>query len=82
MASVAKTAKGLDGAVPTLAEIARKYSMTVLMANCVGESDGGECAGNTAVWNSKGLLVGQLDDRNEGILLFDTDTEEVAARTL
>jgi predicted amidohydrolase len=79
MASVAKTTKGLDVAVPTLAGIARKYSMSVLMANCVGEYDGCECTGKTSIWNNRGLLVGQLDDRNQGLLLFDTDTEEVDA---
>jgi predicted amidohydrolase len=81
MASVAKTAKGLDAAIPTLAGIARRYSMTVLMANSVGECDGCECAGKTSIWN-KALLVGQLNDRDEGFLMIDTDTEQVAERTL
>jgi predicted amidohydrolase len=82
MASVAKTAKGLDAALPTLAGIARRYSMTVLMANSVGECDGCECAGKTSIWNSKALLVGQLNDRDEGFLTIDTDTEQVAERIL
>jgi predicted amidohydrolase len=82
MASVAKTAKGLDAAIPTLAGIARRYSMTVLMANSVGECDGCDCAGKTSIWNNRALLVGQLNDRDEGVLTIDTDTEEVAGRTL
>jgi predicted amidohydrolase len=82
MASVAKTAKGLDAALPTLAGIARRYSMTVLMANSVGECDGCECGGKTSIWNDKAVLVGQLNDRDEGILMIDTDTEAVAERTL
>ena len=82
MASVAKTAKGLEAAIPTLADIARRYSMTVLMANSVGECDGCECAGETSVWNNKALLVGQLNGRDEGVLTIDTDTEEVVGQTV
>jgi predicted amidohydrolase len=82
MASVAKTAQGLDAALPRLAGIARQYCMTVLMANCVGECDGCYCAGQTSAWNKKGCLVGQLSDRDEGILMIDTTTEEIVARTL
>lgn len=74
IASVAKFATGVEGAVERLSEIARIYSMTVLMSNCIGEADGGECAGQTAIWNTQGVLVGQLDDTYEGILVFDTDT--------
>ncbi|WP_315787323.1 hypothetical protein [Fischerella sp. JS2] len=47
------------------------------MSNCVGQSDGYECAGKTSIWNNKGLLVGQLNDKDEGILMIDTDTQEV-----
>jgi predicted amidohydrolase len=82
MASVAKTAKGLDTAIPALAGIARRYAMTVLMANCVGECDACECAGKTSIWNDQGLLVGQLNDRDEGVLTINSDTGEVAARAL
>jgi predicted amidohydrolase len=82
MASVAKTARGLDTAIPKLAEIARTYSMTVLMANCVGECDAGQCGGKASIWSNKASLLGQLNDRDEGILMLDTDTENVIARTL
>jgi predicted amidohydrolase len=82
MASVAKTAKGLDAAIPALTGIAHQYSMTVLMANSVGECDGCECAGKTSAWNNKALLVGQLNDRDEGVLTIDTDTEEAVGQTV
>jgi predicted amidohydrolase len=82
MASVAKTAKGLNTAIPHLAGIARKHAMTVLMANSVGECDGCECGGKSSIWNNKPRLLGQLNDRDEGILVIDSDTEEVVTRTL
>lgn len=82
IASVAKFVNGIDKALKRLSETAQKYSMTVLMANCIGESDGNECAGKTSIWNSKGLLVGQLDGTHEGILIVDTDTNDVVEKML
>ncbi|MEP7372773.1 MAG: carbon-nitrogen hydrolase family protein [Chitinophagaceae bacterium] len=77
IASVAKTAGGVEKAYRSLSEIANKYSMTVLMSNCVGHCDNFESAGKTAIWNNKGEPVAQLNNSNEGILIIDTDTEEV-----
>ena len=68
---------GIDKAMQRLSHIAHQYSMTVLMANCIGECDGAECAGRTSVWNDKGVLAGQLNDVHEGILMIDTDTQEL-----
>ena len=59
-----------------VSEIASKYSMTVFMSNCVGKSDDHEWTGKSSIWNDKGLSVGQLNDRNEGILIFNTDTQK------
>jgi predicted amidohydrolase len=80
VASVAKFVNGIEKATKRLSEIARTYSMPVVMSNCVGFCDGAECAGRTAVWNKNGLLIGQLDGTNEGILIYDTDTHEVIKR--
>ncbi|MBN8850236.1 MAG: carbon-nitrogen hydrolase family protein [Sphingobacteriales bacterium 50-39] len=77
IASVAKFMHGIDKALARLAEIGSSYSMTVLMSNSVGQADGYECAGKSSIWNNKGGLLGQLDGYREGVLIFDTDTEEV-----
>ena len=82
IASVAKFANGIEKAVNRLSEIAGKYSMTVLMSNSIGKSDGHECAGKTSVWNKKGVLAGQLNDTNEGIIIFDTDTQETIEKMI
>ena len=74
IASVAKTFNGVEKAAISLAGIANKYSMTVLMSNCIGQCDGNECAGKTSIWNDKGILTGQLNEKNEGILIIDTET--------
>jgi predicted amidohydrolase len=81
-ASVAKFVKGAGKAMERLSDIAKTHSVTVMMANSVGPSDGDECAGKTSIWNRKGELVGQLNDANEGILMFDTETQEVVGKTI
>ena len=82
IASVAKSVKGMDKAMERLAEIAKKYTMYVLMANCVGYCDNFDCGGKTAVWNKQGFLLGQLNDTDEGILILNTDTQEVIQKTV
>ncbi|HEY7912046.1 MAG TPA: carbon-nitrogen hydrolase family protein [Blastocatellia bacterium] len=82
IASVAKTADGVEKAIKSLSGIANKYSMTVLMSNCIGECDGFECGGKTSIWNNQGLLSGQLNDSDEGILIIDTQTQELIERTV
>jgi predicted amidohydrolase len=76
IASVAKSVKGIDKALSTLSETAKKYSTIVMMSNCIGICDGEECAGKSSIWNNKGELIGQLDGKHEGMLIFNTQTGE------
>jgi predicted amidohydrolase len=82
IASVAKSKAGVEKAFKHFPEIAAKFEMIVLMANSTGPSDNFESAGKTSIWNSKGQLVGQLDDNSEGILIIDTATENVIKEIL
>lgn len=82
IASAVKSVGGIDKALARLAEIGEQYEMAVLLANAVGESDGFECAGRSAIWDNGGLLVKQLDTTSEGILVFDTKTRNVIAATI
>jgi predicted amidohydrolase len=82
IASVAKTASGVEKAIHTLSDIARKYSMMVLMSNCAGLCDGVECGGKSSIWNNEGRLLGQLNDMNEGIIIIDTGTQEIIKKTI
>jgi predicted amidohydrolase len=81
IASAVKTKAGVDKAMQRLSEIARNYSMTALLSNCIGVSGGDECDGRTAAWNKKGVLLGQLGEKEEGILIMDTETEEIIQKT-
>ncbi len=56
--------------------------MTVLMANCVGYCDNFQCGGKSSAWNNKGELLVQLSDADEGIIIVDTDSQEIITRTI
>ncbi len=82
LASVAKPANGVKKAFDHYPKIAKQYAMPVLMSNCVGFCDNFLSVGKSAVWTKEGELVGQLDDKTEGILIFDTETEGIVKRNL
>jgi len=82
LASVAKPENGVEKAFKHYPTIAKKYEMPVLMSNCVGFCDNFLSVGKSSVWTKKGNLAGQLNDTSEGILIFDTETEEIIERTI
>lgn len=71
LASVAKSAAGVAKARLHYPAIAKRHGLTVLMANCIGPCDNFLSVGQSAVWNSRGELVGQLDAEHEGVLVVD-----------
>lgn len=77
IASVAKTLNGIKKAAEHLSNISKKYSMITFMSNAIGHCDNFECGGKSAIWNKEGKLIGQLDDKSEGILILDIDTRTV-----
>lgn len=77
LTSVAKSSGGVEKGYKHYPEIAKKYSMTVLMANSLGPCDDFESVGKSAIWNDEGELVGNLNDASEGILIFDTETQKI-----
>ena len=77
IASVAKTVHGVEKTIDNLSVIAKNYSMTVLMSNCIGQCDGVVCGGKSSVWNSKGLMLAQLNEHSEGIIIIDTVIQKI-----
>ncbi|SNR33897.1 carbon-nitrogen hydrolase family protein [Flavobacterium sp. ov086] len=77
VASVAKSKNGVEKAFIHYPKVAKTYSMPVLMSNCIGECDNFVSVGFSSVWTKEGKLAEQLDNKNEGILVFNTTTEEV-----
>jgi predicted amidohydrolase len=77
VASVAKSQNGVNKAVVHFPDVARQYSMPVLMTNSVGFCDNFESFGMSSVWTSSGDLAGQLDTHRLGLLAYNIDTEVV-----
>lgn len=82
LASVAKPKNGIEKAFEYYPKVAKHYAMPVLMSNCVGFCDNFLSVGQSAVWTKEGKLVGQLDDKSQGIIIFNTETEQVIQRIL
>jgi predicted amidohydrolase len=76
LASVAKPQRNVAKAYEHYPQMARQHSMTVLMANSVGQCDVFVSAGQSVIWNSSGDLVASMDDEAEGLVMFDTSTQE------
>jgi predicted amidohydrolase len=74
LASVAKPARKVATAYAHYPAVAMRHRMTVVMANSVGPCDDFVAAGQSAAWNSRGELLGNLDDAHEGLLIVDTLT--------
>jgi len=79
IASVAKPKGGIEKAIKHYPKIAREFKTSILMSNSVGYCDNFMSVGQSAVWNKNGELIEQLDDLNQGILIYDTelDTTEI-----
>lgn len=82
IASVAKPKGGIEKAYKHFPKIAREFNTPILMSNCVGYCDNFMSIGQSAVWNKNGDLVEQLDNENNGILIYDTETEFVNVEQL
>lgn len=73
LASVAKSAKGVAKANFHYPTIAKNLNIIVLMANSVGPADDFVSTGNSAIWNNEGQMMIQLDNKVEGLIIFDTE---------
>jgi predicted amidohydrolase len=82
LASVAKSASGMTKAMLHYPTIARKHSMSVLVANCIGPCDNFMGVGQSAVWNDQGELLMQMDSGLEGMVMIDTISNKASIHAL
>ena len=71
LASVARDQKSIPFAMEYYAKASIQYQTPVLVVNAIGPGDHFISAGQSAVWNGQGELIGQLDPGKEAILLID-----------
>jgi len=62
--------------------IAKRFSIPNMTFNCVGFCDNFYSVSKSSVWNKKGNLMGQLDDQSQGMLIFDTEIDDVWSLTI
>jgi predicted amidohydrolase len=75
IASIFFSPNGIPNAYRDLQSYAEKHKMNVLMSNFSGESWGYPSAGQSAFWNNKGELVGQMNDSDSGLLLIENQND-------
>ncbi|MDH5694957.1 MAG: carbon-nitrogen hydrolase family protein [Gammaproteobacteria bacterium] len=75
IASVAKPKRGIEKAYKHFPNIAKEFKTPILMSNCVGLCDNFISVGQSAAWNKKGQIIGQLDSQNQGLLFYDVMSE-------
>ena len=75
VASVAKTAQGVQSAKHRLAEVSKQHSIPTLLVNSIGLQGGEDCAGVSAAWNDSGDLLAELVNSTPGILVLDTSSQ-------
>jgi predicted amidohydrolase len=73
-AGIFYTEKSMPVAFDQLSSYAKKYRMNVLMANYCGHSYQLQSGGQSAFWDNKGNLIGQLDNHSQGLLIVDKNT--------
>ncbi len=76
LASVAKSEKGVALANSHYPMIAKKHSMAVVMANCVGAADDFVAAGGSSIWNSRGESLCSAGADQEALIAYDMQTGE------
>jgi predicted amidohydrolase len=73
LATVAKTADGMDRARQNLSAKARQFHVPILVANSVGTCEGKVAGGHSMAIGADGTVACALDSHEEAMLLYDLD---------
>ena len=82
IASIFFTPNGIPNAYRDLQSYAEKHKMNILMSNFSGESWGYPSAGQSAFWNNKGELIGQMNDSDSGLLLVESQNDNWTSKVV
>lgn len=80
--SVAKPGRNYEAATDHYRTSAKKYGMTIAMANSIGPSDNFIACGKSAVWNNQGELVTTLGETEEELLIYSTESGSYQIQSL
>jgi predicted amidohydrolase len=82
IASIFFSPNGIPNAYRDLQNYAQNHKMNVLMSNFSGESWGYPSAGQSAFWNNKGELVGQMNESDSGLLLVENQNDNWTSKVV
>lgn len=82
IASIFFSPNGIPNAYRDLQNYAEKHQMNVLMSNFSGESWGSPSAGQSAFWNNKGELIGQMNESDSGLLFVENKNDTWTSRSI
>lgn len=82
IASIFFSPNGIPNAYRDLQNYAEKHKMNILISNFSGESWGSPSAGQSAFWNSKGELVGQMNESDSGLLIVEKQNDNWKSKVL
>jgi predicted amidohydrolase len=82
IASIFFSPNGIPNAYRDLQRYAQKHKMNVLMSNFSGESWGSPSSGQSAFWNNRGELIGQMNDSDSGLLLVENENDNWTSRII
>lgn len=74
IASVAKPQSGMKKAHSHFSKMANEFNTPILVSNAVGTCDNFLSFGQSAAWNKDGEILNQFNSEDQGILLYDTDS--------
>ena len=74
LASVAKSAGGVEKAKQYYPKMAAELGMKVGMVNSLGPQSDFHSAGQSAIWNADGSSIGNLGSGQEGLLIWDVES--------
>ena len=80
IASIVESTEGIEKSLNNMAKTAKDYAIVSLMSNCIGISGEYECAGRSSIWNQEGELIGQLNNYQTGVLIYDTNSNETGIK--
>ena len=82
LASVFNSVSAIDSDLEKLSDIAKSHKMLTFMANFTGETCGYKCAGKSSIWDENGEIIIQLGEKEEGLIVFDTETKEIITASI
>jgi len=74
LASVAKSASGLEKAQQYYPKMAADLGLKVGMVNSLGPQSDFHSVGQSAIWNADGSSLGNLSSDQEGLLIWDVES--------